>query len=248
MRFVMSFVTIIGLFATSGPARADAPHDAFMARFRAALATPAGPARNAAIGELFWRKGTDAWSEALSRRMATQIATLSGQAMTFAPLTPDSEFVYLVSGWEYRPNLKVVGYVMFTDPKAAKGNNTKVPYGLAPDGTGYAIPLTLRKLVNPAAPKDKELQMLVVGLAHPAGTFDGWCDVTLSNGATKRFRLHDQGMGNQTRLALGQKFTACRVRNTSGRGSLSLRLYADGKTLFERRIEMPETTITYPAP
>jgi hypothetical protein len=175
------------------------------------------------------------------------LAKLHGRNVSFTPLPrpPTTEPLHVADGYEYRPNLKPVGHAVFTDPAAAPGNNTKILYGLHPMERRYYFPLVVRRLVNADAPPDKQLQMLTIGAAHPPVTFAGWCDIALSNNTTKRVILDDQKIGNQTLIMRGQSIEACEVKNTSGRGSLSLRLFEDDRTLFERHIESPQTTITY---
>ena len=220
----------------------------FEARIQAALAIANEDARFNAVEQLFYRGNLDAWAEELAKTTPEYVARLQSRNITFEPLASDSNFEHVVDGYEYFPNLIPLGYVVFTDPQAVPGNNTKAPYGLIPSEQVYAMPLTIRRLVNPDAAPDKQLQMLAMGVGHPAATFEGWCDVALSNNTIRRIILDDQGIGNQTRILRGQRIEACEVINTSDYGSLSLRLFEDDETLLERNIEIPDTTITYQAP
>jgi hypothetical protein len=243
-------VVYFAIITTAGLASADGEPKlaAFRARIEAALAVEDHDARTEAVRALFYREGLDEWAEDLAARNARMIRGMRGRDITFEPLAPDTELLHVVDGYEYRPNLEPVGYVVFTDPAAEPGNNTKAIYGLPPGGDAYHLPLTVRTLVAPDAPPDKQLQMIVIGMAHPPATFHGWCDIRLSNGTVRRVALEDQGNGNQTRVMRGQAIDACEVVKTSPRGPLSLRLLEGDDTIFEERVETPEGRIRYPAP
>ncbi len=242
-------VLFVVCVVVAGAAMADEPRlEEFRERIAAALAVEDDIERLTAVETLFHHEGLDEWAEDLARRTAQDVAAMQGHVVTFEALSADTKTLFVVDGHEYRPNLEPLGYVVFTDPAAAPGNNTKALYGLPP-GTGrYYLPLTTRTLVAPDAPPDKQLQIIVIGIAYPATTFEGWCDLLLSNGTLERVMLDDQGAGNQSRFMHGQSVVACKVTNTSARGSLSLRLIEDDDTIFEHRIEPPETVIVYPEP
>jgi len=243
------FILISLVVAAAAPAAgADALSDEFKARIEAALAIDDESERFVAVGELFHREGLDDFSAGLIDRVTGILIKLQGRDITFEPLPPDIELLHVVNGYEYRPNLEPLGRVVFTDPAAEPGNDTKVLYGRHPSEQRYFFPLTVRELVNPDAPPDKQLQILTIGNAHPPATFTGWCDIALSNNTVKRVKLEDQEVGNQTFIMSGQSIESCEVTNTGGRGGLSLRLYEDDREIFLRQIEMPETTITYSKP
>lgn len=247
MRSVLLVLMTFVLGAATHSAHSDTLQNEFKQRIQAALEIAEDDARVAAVTTLFYRGDLDDWSESLVRRTAERVAKLRGRDISFATLPATVETLHVINGYEYRPNLEPLGYVVFTDPAAAPGNNTKIFYGRPPGRQRYHFPSTVRRLVNPDAPPDKQLQMLAMGAASPPVTFEGWCDIALSNNTVKRVRLHDQNIGNQTLIMRGQSIRACEVKNTSGRGSLSLRLYEDDKTIFERRVEMPQNAITYHA-
>jgi hypothetical protein len=245
MRLLLFILAFFGLGVQLPAAQADALSEDFKARIDAALAAGNTDQMSAAVGRLFYRESLDKWAENLAGRTADRLVKMQGRDISFGPLPADKKFLHVVNGYEYRPNLQPLGYVIFTDPAAVAGNNTKVPYGLHPRERRYYFPLTVRRLVNPAAPADKQLQMLIIGIANPPATFEGWCDIALSNNTIKRVTLGDQNVGNQTLVMRGQSIERCHVTNTSGRGALTLRLYEDGKPIFERRIASPKRTITY---
>lgn len=245
MRVRLLIPIVCVLLAVATAARADSHLDEFKARIEAALGIEDRAERTAALGALIHREGLDDWADGLAGRTAERLADLHGRSVSFAPLPADFEALHVVDGYEYRPNLEPLGYVVITDPAAASGNESRIPYGLNAEDGRYYVPATVRRLVNPDAPPDKTLQILTIGIAHPAVTYEGWCEIALSNGTTRRVTLNDQGVGNQTLLMHGQSIEACEVTNTAGRGSLSLRLYEDDREIFMRRIETPEATITY---
>jgi hypothetical protein len=253
MRATLLILIAFVFAAAAAPARADAATDEFKARIEAALAINDATKRSAAIGALFYQEALDDWSKGLVKRVVGIVAKKQGHNISFVSLSPDTELIHIVDGFEYRPNLQPLGQVVFTDPAADPGNDTKVLYGrpafpLPGNEDRLFFPLTVRRLVNPDAPPDRQLQILTIGNAHPPAEFEGWCDIALSNNTVKRITLDDQNVGNQTRIMRGQSIEACEVTNTGGRGGLSLRLYEDDREIFIRQIETPETTITYRKP
>ena len=240
---LLLIVSLIGTF--SPKAQADALQDTFKAQIEAALKHDDRDKRKTAVKSLFYRDGLDDWSKKLVDRTIKHLVDQRGNDITFAPLHPRFQKKRVVNGYEYRPNLEALGYVVFASPKARKGNSIKAPYGLHPDGQRYQFPITVRKLVNPDSSPDKQLQIMTIGIANPPVTFKGWCNITLSDKSVRRIRLDDRRRGNQTRVVRGQSIEQCSVTNTAGRGALILRLSENRKKIFDRRIEAPETTITY---
>lgn len=245
MRALSVFLLVVLMSASGASASADTQLEEFKRRIEAALAISDKTARAAALEALFHREALDDWSTKMAGRMSGRLEKLQGRSISFAPLPPGEVSLYVVDGYEYRPNLKPHGHVVFTDPAARPGNNTKLLYGRHPTQPRYAFPVVVRKLVNADAPKDKQLQMLAIGMAHPPLTFEGWCDIALSNNTVKRVMLDDQKIGNQTRIMHGQSIERCELRNTGARGALSLRLFEDDQKIFEERIEAPQNTIVY---
>jgi hypothetical protein len=217
----------------------------FRERIEAAFSQPDPGARAGAMKKLFYRGDLDENTGALLDRTVQQLLKSGHGQIDFAPLPEDVELVHVLNGYEYSPNLVPLGYVVFSDPGAPAGNNTTILYGKHPEEERYYFPATVRKLVNPAAPGDKLLQILAVGIGSPPVAFSGWCDIALSNGETKRVTLQDNGVGNQTRILRGQKITGCELRRESGRGTLSLRLLEGQKEIFMKRIDASADTIRY---
>ena len=248
MRAGLLILSIFGFAVIGAEAHADALSDEFKTRIEAALAKDDESERIVAVGDLFHQDDIDEYTAGMIDQVIGIVIKLRGHDITFEPLPPDIELLYVIDGYEHRPNVAPLGRVVFTDPAAAPGNDTKVLYGRHPTDQRLLFPLTTRVLVNPDAPPDKQLQMIAIGLAFPPSTFEGWCDIALSNNTTKRIKLHDQGVGNQTMILGGQSIEACELTNTSDDGTLSLRLYEDDREIFIQRIEAPETTITYHKP
>ncbi len=242
-----ALVLCLGLLICPALALADAAQDAFVQRIEAALAQPEGAARERAVAALFHHApDDDAWTAEFAPRVIRHIVKLHGRRISFEALSAETETVHLVDGWEYRPNLEVLGQVVFTNLEKP-GNDTRALYGRDPASGQLRFPLTTRRLVAPDAPPDKQLQILTIGMHHPPLTFTGWCDIRLSDNSIKRLVLHDQGVGNQTLIRRGQEIRGCEVRNTMGTGALSLRLYVDTEEIFMERAEAPALVIRYPA-
>lgn len=213
--------------------------DTFKSRIEAAFADED---TTAAVTRLFYRENLDQEMSAMLDRTVQRLISLEQVDVQFLPVPEDAQLIGVVDGYEYRPNLEVLGYVSLG--KNRMGGTTKAPYGQAPDGR-YFLTATTKTLVNPDASPDKQLHMIVVGIGHPAVTFKGWCDVLLSDKSTTRRPLTDSGNGNHTLIMRGQAIQECQVTNTSSRGILSLKLMEDQELIFEERIESPDNTIIF---
>lgn len=240
----------IGLTLVTGCSNSETPGDtreAFAARVEAAFADGDPNERAERILELYHRDGVDEWTGRLIEQASGLLARTADPAVSFEPPDADATFLSVLDGYEYYPNLTPEGYVVLTRPDAEPGNETRIPFARRADGF-HVFPALQRRLVNPDAEADRQLQIIVIGNASPPLTFEGWCDLALSNGTTERIVLGDEGAGNQTRIQRGQHIEACEVTNTSGRGSLSLRLFEDDELLFEERVEAPHLRIDYTQP
>jgi hypothetical protein len=240
---VIAFLTL--LIGATTAAHAAEPLGAFKQRIEAALAKADESGRRAAVSDLFHRGELDEWSASMAATTTAAIAALRGRSITFESLSADHKDRHVVDGYEYRPNVEPIGYAVFTDPAAAPGNNTRVLYGRTPDSDRLVFPLVVRTVVNADAAPDKALQMIAIGMAAEPVTFDGWCDIALSDGTTERVTLSDSGAGNQTQVVRGQSIEACEIVNTAGRGSLTLRLMEDQATVFTAAVEAPETRLAF---
>lgn len=241
-------VVLVGLMLGTGCAGAQEADDSleeFAARLEVAFADGDAEERAQRIKALYYRDGVDEETGQLLEQASRMLARDAQPGIEFEPLDPEAKFLNVLDGYEYSPNLAPEGYVVLTLPGAEPGNETRIPYARREADGFYVLPAVVRRLVNPDAEPDKQLQMIVIGVASPAVTFEGWCDLALSNGTIERVPLEDQGAGNQTRIQRGQRIEACEIVNTSERGSLSLRLIEDETTLFEQRVVAPELTVSY---
>jgi len=228
----------------AGPQETVDSQEAFAERLETAFADGDATQRAARIRALFHPDGVDEMTGQLLGRASEMLARAVQPTITFEPPDADATFLSVLDGYEYSPNLAPEGYVVLTIPGAEPGNETRIPYARRDDGF-HVLPSVVRVLVNPDAEPDKQLQMIVIGVASPPSSFEGWCDIALSNGTTERVPLGDQGAGNQTRIQRGQRIEACEITNTSESGALSLRLLEDETVLFEHRVEVPEMSISY---
>ena len=238
---ILGLALSVGCADSSGSG--DSPED-FKMRLEAAFADGDADERTVRVRALFHPDGVDEVTGRLLDRASQMLARTTQPAITFVPPDADAAFLSVLDGYEYSPNLAPEGYVVLTSPDADPGNETRIPFARRADGF-YVFPAVVRVLVNPDAEPDKQLQMIVIGNASPPVTFEGWCDLALSNGTVERVPLGDQGAGNQTRIQRGQRIEACEISNTSERGSLSLRLLEGETLLFEQHVEAPELQISY---
>jgi hypothetical protein len=219
---------------TGRPIHAES-RDAFIERVRAAYQAAD---KMAALKDLFYLVNVDA--ETLrtyeSRIIGRMLGKYENPEIALEPLPKDFDPLQVIGAYEYRPNVKPLGYLVLD-------GRTRVPYG-EQDGRYYLTAVTRTK-ISPAPPPDKMLQMMVIGMGHPAIRFDGHCDVMLGNGQVRRMTLEDNGHGGNTAIITAQYIIGCDLINKSGRGALSLRLQEAEKMIFKRRVVAPDTTITY---
>ncbi len=237
-RMLAGAVITVGLLAQgvlANPARADEAIEAFLARVEAAYGAP-DPAE--AMTRLFHLEGVDAETREIFDKTLIPHLLRGHDAPTVGaePVPDDFDPLYVLNGYEYRPNLTPLGYVVID-------GTTKAVYGRH-DGRYYFVGTT-RIAVNPDGPPDRMLQMMLVGMASPPVNYTGHCDVMQSNGKIKRMELEDTGHGNTTAIVMGQYIERCEVTNDSGIGSLWLRLQEGEETVFDERIETPATRLSY---
>lgn len=200
--------------------------------------------KDGAVRALFYQQGLSEEMQGMLDMVVVRVARRDHVQPSFVDIPEEAQLVAVVDGFEYRPNINVLGYVDLG--KNNMGGNTKAPYGLAADGR-YYFSATTKTLVNADAKPDRQLQMIAIGSGHPAVTFDGWCDILQSNNEIIRKTLSDQGIGNQTLIMRGQQFESCELNHTGSSGGLSLRLMVDDDVVFEQHTESPDDRIVYDA-
>lgn len=209
--------------------------DEFVERVHAAYR---GPDKLAALKALFYLANVDA--ETLltyeSRIIGRMLGKYDDPTVTLEPLPHDFDPVQVIRGYEYRPNVKPLGYLVLS-------GRTKVPYG---EHAGrYFLTAVTRTKITPTPPPDRMLQMMVIGAGHPPVRFNGHCDIMLANGKVRRMTLEDNGHGGNTAIITAQYIISCDLINKSGHGALSLRLQEAEKMVFQQRVTAPATTIAY---
>lgn len=223
------------LFATVNARAEDELESEFAGRIEAAYAADG---RDAALLALFHLDGVDEETLQTYRNRVVKRMFGKHEAPTIAfeafPEGYDPGYVY--NGYSYKPNLEAVGMVVL-------GENTRAAYGLH-EGR-YIFPGTIKTQVAIPERPDQTLQMMVIGMGHPAVRFEGWCDVMQSDGNLKRMTFEDNGNGNTTAIIMGQYISACDLTNLSARDAISLTLTEGKDETFKKRIEAPETRITF---
>lgn len=219
---------------TGSPVRAESKK-AFVERVRAAYRAPD---KLAALKRLFYLANVDGETRrSYDRRIiGRMLGKYDAPEVTLEPLPNDFNPVQVIGAFEYRPNVKPLGYVVLA-------GRTKVPYGQR-DGR-YFLTAVTRTRISPAPPPDKMLQMMVIGFGHPPVRYGGYCDIMQGNGKVRRMVLEDQGRGGNTAIISAQYIVGCELINKSGRGALSLRLQEGEVVVFRRRLTAPDASITY---
>jgi hypothetical protein len=215
-------------------AQAETVND-FLARVAKAYASPD---KQAALRDLFFMKGMDAEIVEMydSRIIGRMLGKHDSPSLAVAPLPADFDPVQVGGGYEYRPNMAPLGYVVVD-------GNTRAPYGQHGDRY-YLVGMVRTQIENPAGP-EQMLQMIVLGFGNPQIGFDGHCDVLLANRSVKRVRLHDEGLTSKTMMVTGVRIEACELRNLSGQGAVMLRLLEGDDQIFDHQVEFPENTISF---
>jgi hypothetical protein len=152
--------SVIGLSLVAGCSEAAESGDtreAFAARVEEAFAAGDADERAERILSLYHRDGVDEWTGRLVEQAAGLLARTADPAVTFEPPDPDATFLSVLDGYEYYPNLPPEGYVVLTRPDAEPGNEMRIPFARRGDGF-HVFPSLQRRLVNPDAEADRQLQ------------------------------------------------------------------------------------------
>jgi hypothetical protein len=199
--------------------------DDFLARVTRAYASPE---KHSALRDLFYMEGMDADTIEMydSRIIDRMLGKYETPSLTVEPLPADFDPLQVGGGYEYRPNLAPLGYVVV-------GGRTRALYGQRGDNF-YLVGVVRTAIENPAGTE----QMLQVG-------FDGHCDVLLANSSVKRVRLHDEGLASKTMMVTGVRIETCELHNLSDQGSLMLRLLEGDDQIFDRQVDFPEKSISF---
>ena len=165
--------------------------------------------------DLFYLNGVDDETRTMyeQRSVSLTLGRHEDPRISFEALPVGFTGLYVAHGYEYKPNLKLLGHVVLD-------GKTHAPYG-EQEGRYYFTGMT-RTLVNPNASPDVTLQMIVMGFGVPAVEFIGFCDIMQSNNEMRRIALKDNGYGNNTVAVRAQYIDQCRLVNESGPGSLQL--------------------------
>ncbi len=245
----MMRIAILTIFATSAligcSADKQSPEVNFQERISTALTSSNGDEKRSAVSALFYQVGLDEETKKYSARSVEMLMQMSQSNISFEPLPAEVDFLHIVNGYEIRPNLQPIGMIVLTEESASSGNNTKLPYAQKPGSDDLIFPSTIRRLVKANAAADKQLQIIAVGMANPPPRFSGWCDILLSDGSTRKMELSDQGVGNQTRVIRGQAIRSCSLTGELKSGWLKLTLMEDQETIFEKKVNSPDSQINF---
>ncbi len=208
--------------------------DAFKVRIQAAFSATD---KQQQIRNLFHLAGADdEIVQMYDQRILPMLARREPSTIDFEDLPPDFNATYVQKGYEYSPNLELLGYVVLD-------GKTRAPYG-AHDGAYYFTGMT-RELVNADAPPEVTLQVNIFGFSAPPIRYAGTCTIMQSNGKTRDYPLEDNGLGNNTMMVNAVRVESCTVQKLSGNGDLTLRIVEDGKTVFEANQAEAGVPITF---
>jgi hypothetical protein len=139
---------------------------------------------------------------------------------------------YVVDGFQYRANLKVLGRVKITYKRSAEAGvtGTSIPYGQK--GDRFLFIGTTKEKLPGDLPPSKQIQVIVMGMGHPPVTFEGYM-IYLQGGKPVRDKIEDMGSGNVTKIVRGEAITYLEVRRTSPKGTMKVWVMENDDTLFE---------------
>ncbi len=234
--FYVFLIMLVPVFVTLSFAGNDS-QEGFKKRIEVAFQSKD---KKTAIGALFYKDNLNEEMLAMVNGSVASLMKKKDIKISFEPVMKGIPLVFVIDGYEYGPNVDVAGYVNFDNPD---GSSSKVPYGQASDGR-YYFSTTIKKLVNKDAKQDKQIQVVVIGIAESPIKFKGWCKILHSDGKVQSHELG--GTGSQTLIIRGQEIKTCEVENYSKRGDLSVSLIVGEDEIFNNRINEPETRLSYP--
>jgi hypothetical protein len=129
-------VWMVLIFVFSGMATlafaGEDSQDAFRKRIEAAFEQPD---KRAAVRALFYQKNLNEEMQSMLDGVLKHLLRRQKAQVTYEPVPEDAQLVAVVDGFEYRPNLEVLGYANLGNNEM--GGTTKVPYGRAPGTDRY---------------------------------------------------------------------------------------------------------------
>lgn len=222
----LSFVSIAAGFLAMLVSTSQAETlDDFANRVKSAFAAAD---QHQAIKSLFRLQGMDAELIALyDKRTIPMLLRRPAETVTFEDLPADFRGEYVQQGYEYRPNLTPLGYLVLN-------GKTRVPYGKV-DERFYMTGMS-RKLVNANPPAEITVQVNVFGFSTPPVRYSGSCEILQSNGKTVTMAIEDTRIGNNTMAMNAVQIESCQVTKKSGDGPLTMRVLEADVVLFEQQV------------
>ena len=181
-----------------------------------------------------------------------KLKTAKNLKLAFEPLPKDFKSEYVLDGIKYQPNLKPLGFVKFTykRDKSSTDSGTSIPYGQR--GNRYLFIGTVKQKLAGEFPPSKQIQVIIIGMGHPAVEFAGTMTYLQGNKPITE-KIKDLGSGNLTRIVRGEAITHLEVRRrtfssrthpersggevhrTSPNGTLKVIIMEDEETIFETK-------------
>jgi len=222
----LSIISIaVGLLAMLTSTSQAETLDDFANRVRSAFAASN---QHQAVRSLFSLQGMDEEVIALyDKRTIPLLLRRPAEMVTFEELPADFRGEYVQQGYEYRPNLKPLGYLVLN-------GKTRVPYGKVDER--YYITGMSRKQVNANPPAEITVQVNVFGFSTPPVRYSGSCEILQSNGKTVTMAIEDTGIGNNTMAMNAVRIESCQATKQSGDGPLTMRVLEADVVLFEQQV------------
>lgn len=204
------------------------PEERFLEEVRAAV----GSGDDEALWSLFNLDGVEEdMKRPLEKFVIKRLRSAKILDVKFEPVPEDFRSEYVLNGVRHYPNMKPLGRVTISYEKEEGGDHsTSIVYGER-DGR-FSFIGTLKEKLAGDLPPTKQIQAIVIGMGHPAVTFEGFM-IYLQGGKPVREKIEDMGGGNVTRIVRGEALTYLEVRRTSAAGTIKIMIYEDEDLLFE---------------
>jgi len=185
-----------------------------------------------AFAQLFNWDGVNEKSRAiLNKHLFSTLFDEELESVRFKPLPEGFRSEYVLNGIRTYTNVKVLGFVEIQYKRGKTGQSkTSIPYGKK--GGRYYFAGSIQEKIRENASKSKQIQVIIVGMGHPPVTFEGYM-LYLQNEQPIKDQLKDMGGGNLTRIVRGEDITFLKVRRTSPKGTLRVKIIIDDQTIFE---------------
>lgn len=224
-------LSFLSLFLASSAQANTKPEDQFLKSIHTAVDSK----QEKNFWTLFNLQGVEEDMKAvIKKHIWKRLKTAKNLRLTLEPLPKDFRSEYVVNGIRHHANLKPLGFVKFTyqRDKSTGDSSTSIPYGKKADR--FLFIGTVKEKLEGDFPPSKQIQVIIMGMGHPAVKFAGTMTYLQGNKPITE-KIEDLGSGNLTRIVRGEAITHLEVHRTSAKGTLKVIIMEDEDTIFETK-------------